>query len=269
MDSDEKIMKKCNGMCGEMLELNAKNFTRRKISKNGFNGQCKKCQYKGIPSHIIEENGTKYQICTGECGLKLELNENNFYLKKNKSFKRDCKKCIIYKTNEYSKKHKKEKEEYNKIYRINNRLKHNIYENKRRKNKRKTDIHYKLKEIISAAIYKCLKNNNSSKNGKSCSKYLDYTIKELEEHIEKQFLEPGNEWMTWENQGYYNPKTWDDNDSSTWTWNLDHIIPQADLPYDSMEHSNFIKCWALENLRPYSAKYNIIDGATRIRHKKK
>lgn len=28
-----------------------------------------------------------------------------------------------------------------------------------------------------------------------------------------------------------------------------------------MEDDNFKRCWALENLRPYSAKQNIIDGA--------
>jgi hypothetical protein len=35
-----------------------------------------------------------------------------------------------------------------------------------------------------------------------------------------------------------------------------------------MDDENFKKCWALENLRPYSAKQNIIDGVTRVRHKK-
>ncbi len=69
--------------------------------------------------------------------------------------------------------------------------------------------------------------------------------------------------MNWENQGIYNINTWDDNDSSTWTWQLDHIIPQSKLPYTSMEDENFQKCWALENLRPYSAKQNIKDGNRR------
>lgn len=33
-----------------------------------------------------------------------------------------------------------------------------------------------------------------------------------------------------------------------------------------MDEPNFQKAWALENLRPYSAKQNTIDGATGIRH---
>jgi hypothetical protein len=77
--------------------------------------------------------------------------------------------------------------------------------------------------------------------------------------------------MTWENRGKYNKKTWNDNDPSTWTWQLDHIIPQSDLPYAEMSHnadSNFQKCWALSNLRPLSSKQNVIDGVRRTRHKK-
>lgn len=74
--------------------------------------------------------------------------------------------------------------------------------------------------------------------------------------------------MTWNNWGMYRSKTWDDNDPVTWTWQIDHIIPCSDLPYLSMEDENFKKCWALENLRPYSAKQNLFDGIRRVRHKK-
>jgi len=74
--------------------------------------------------------------------------------------------------------------------------------------------------------------------------------------------------MNWGNHGKYDPKKWDENDPKTWTWQLDHIIPSSDLPYLSMEDDNFKKCWALENLRPLSAKQNILDGVTRTRHKK-
>ena len=66
--------------------------------------------------------------------------------------------------------------------------------------------------------------------------------------------------MAWSNWGKYDVKTWDDNNFATWTWNIDHIIPQDALPYTSMTDENFKKCWALENLRPLSAKVNIIKG---------
>lgn len=81
----------------------------------------------------------------------------------------------------------------------------------------------------------CLKKCNSSKNGESCSKYLLYTIQELKDHLESLF-EP---WMNWDNQGVYRIKNWNDNDSSTWTWQIDHIIPKEDLPFLNMEEDNF------------------------------
>jgi hypothetical protein len=96
---------------------------------------------------------------------------------------------------------------------------------------------------------------------------------DLKKYIEAQFSLPANlidgePWMTWENWTIYDPKTWDDNNPTTWTWNIDHIIPRSDLPYTSMEDENFKKCWSLENLRPLSAKQNVLDGVNRIRHKK-
>ena len=91
---------------------------------------------------------------------------------------------------------------------------------------------------------------------------LGCSIDELKQHLESRF-QPG---MTWNNYGIYDINTWNDEDSSTWTWQIDHIIPQSDLPYTSMTDENFKKCWALKNLRPYSAKLNLIEGAQGTRH---
>jgi hypothetical protein len=138
--------------------------------------------------------------------------------------------------------------------------------NKRRENeklKRINDPIFKLRDNVRVMIRLMIFNNYGSKNGSSISEYLPFTITELRKHLEQQF-EP---WMTWENYGKYKAKTWDDNDPSTWTWQIDHIIPQSDLPYSSMEDDNFKKCWSLENLRPLSSKINSIEGAKRIRHK--
>jgi len=92
---------------------------------------------------------------------------------------------------------------------------------------------------------------------------LPYTIEELKAHIEKQFLRPENNWMNWGNHGAYKLKSWDDKNNSTWVWNIDHIKPHSNFKYTSMEDESFKKCWALENLRPYSAKQNIKDGNRR------
>ena len=64
--------------------------------------------------------------------------------------------------------------------------------------------------------------------------------------------------MNWNNYGNYRLNSWNDFDQSTWKWNIDHIIPQSMFNYDSMQHPDFYKCWALENLRPLSAKKNLL-----------
>jgi hypothetical protein len=171
---------------------------------------------------------------------------------------------------EYALIHKDEIKKYAKQYYLDNReeiLKatKSYYQNNKPKvrknanNRRKLDIPFRLRRGIASVVRSALKNNGFSKNGKSITKYLPYSFQQLKEHIEQQF-EP---WMTWNNWSVYDKDIWNDNNSSTWTWQLDHIIPQSKLPYINMEDDNFKKCWALENLRPYSAKQNIIDGKRR------
>lgn len=87
-------------------------------------------------------------------------------------------------------------------------------------------------------------------------------MEKLKRHLEGQF----ESWMTWDNHGRYDVKTWNDNDQNTWTWQIDHIIPHSKFHYTSMENQEFKDCWALSNLRPYSAKQNVIDGTSRARH---
>jgi hypothetical protein len=148
------------------------------------------------------------------------------------------------------------------------RTRNNERQNKRDKDKRRSDPGYKLRRNVSIQIYIYLKKTGSSKGNKSCLDYLPYSIQDLRDYIETQFSLPGNEWMTWDNYGQYRKRTWNDNDPSTWAWNIDHITPQSDLPYQTMSDHNFQLCWALSNLRPYSAKQNVTDGVNKVRHKK-
>jgi len=67
--------------------------------------------------------------------------------------------------------------------------------------------------------------------------------------------------MNWHNYGVYRIDKWDDNDQTTWKWQLDHIIPHSTFQYTSMEDKSFKQCWALDNLRPLSAKQNLLDSA--------
>jgi hypothetical protein len=163
---------------------------------------------------------------------------------------------------EYQSTRKDEKSEYDKQYRKDNSVKLNTYLKQYRKNRRQSDPSFKLRDYVSRSINGFLKTHGHSKNKKSIKGYLLYSIDELKQHIENQF-EP---WMTWDNHGRYEPKTWDDNDTSTWTWNIDHIVPHSTFNYTSMEDQAFKDCWALSNLRPLSAKQNVIEGTTRARH---
>jgi hypothetical protein len=124
---------------------------------------------------------------------------------------------------------------------------------------RRKDPIVKLRHEISTLVRHYI---NGTKIG-SIMEYLKYSIEELRLHLENQF-EP---WMTWDNWGLYKPKEWDDNDSTTWKWQIDHIIPHSLFEYSLMADESFQQCWALSNLRPLSAKQNQLDGANKIRHK--
>jgi len=118
---------------------------------------------------------------------------------------------------------------------------------------------FKIRCVVSNGINSALNKRNLTNTQKFYINNLPYTIEELKQHIESQF-EP---WMNWSNWGKYEVEKWNDNDISTWKWNLDHIIPKSKFKYTSIEDEDFKKCWALSNLRPLSAKENLIEGNRR------
>lgn len=130
--------------------------------------------------------------------------------------------------------------------------------NKKKYQDRLTDPQARIHHSVSSSIRNHLKNN-----GKKFSA-LPYSGEDIIKHLESLF-EP---WMSWDNYGKYDPKSWNDDDQSTWTWQVDHIIPASTFKYSSVEDEEFKKCWALNNLRPLSSKQNYFDGVHRTRHKK-
>ena len=242
-------------------------------------GECINCGIKPIeyfPVASIREGKTYYRNMCHKCFLekRKEYRKQNVHqginYRKNNTEKISEYNKEYYEENkeqcsEWNKKnHIKYKEEgrtlqYSRNYIKNNRDKVNDMARQFMARKRKESLSFKINCDISRSIRSVLKKNNGSKDGNSSKSYLPFTFDELKEHLEKQF-EP---WMTWENRGSYNIETWDDNDPSTWTWQLDHIIPQSKLPYTNMEDDNFKKCWLLNNLRPLSAKINIKEGNRR------
>ena len=145
---------------------------------------------------------------------------------------------------------KKKKQAQDRVYAQNNKEKIQKRQNEWAKNSIKSRLH----TLVSHRIREALLRTGHTKNGGKSFDYLGYSVEELKSHIEKLF-EP---WMNWKNWGLYKLESWDDNNPETWTWNVDHITPRSQLPYSSMEDENFKKCWALENLRPLSAKVNVL-----------
>lgn len=152
---------------------------------------------------------------------------------------------------EYQIKNKKIIAEKKKDYYLANKTQFIARGVRNEKKRRLIDPAFRLRKCVSSSIKKCI-----NKKKFSFTKFVPYTIQELKEHLEKQF-EP---WMNWDNQGVYKLNEWDDNDPLTWKWNIDHIKPQSSFKYTTMYDLEFRKCWALNNLRPYSAKQNIIDN---------
>jgi hypothetical protein len=149
---------------------------------------------------------------------------------------------------QYGQNHKEEKKESDKKWKEKNKEKLHAQRRQRENEKRKTDLCWKLMKNVSRSIRKTLKQSGGNKRGVSCLRKLSYTKKQLRTHLESLF----ESWMSWDNYGKY--------DSTRDTWNIDHIIPQSKLPYDTMDHPNFKKCWALENLRPLKTIDNMKKG---------
>jgi hypothetical protein len=256
-------MKKCN-VC---------KLEKEDISKNG---KCRSCNNEYMKEYKIK-NRDKIKAYQQEYDAIYYKENKNIILANKKVFYEKNKQDILEKRKEYYGEHREKRLEYNKEYYQNNRekllddsksyarknkKKINEYHKVYNKNKRKNDINFRLKCSISANISIYFRSQNISKNRESTIKYLPYMLDELRAHIEQQF----EYWMTWDNYGKYTPNIWNDNDSTTWTWSIDHIKPHSTFHYENMECEEFRKCWALSNLRPYSSKQNFLDGVQRIRH---
>lgn len=262
-----KVCSKCK------VEKDEVEFHKETNSKDGLVSWCKSCvsiygkiyrkphaeenkQYQKEYRNINKNSNKiipKLKVCS-KC--RIEKNSNEFHKDiTTKDGLRSCCKDCYNKRCEKDPNHKHKCCERNKRYKQKpeNKAKINI----QIKNRRKNDPDFKIRKNFSRAINAALSNNNLSKNGKSCFDIVSYSFDGLIQHLENKF----EYWMTKKNHGVYNSKTWDDNDPSTWVWNIDHIIPLSH--FDLTDPEQFQKAWALENLRPYSAKQNVLDGNRR------
>jgi len=240
---NKKICIKCNE------QKNVEGFSFRSDSGK-YNNTCKKCKCN-MTKKYYENNTDKvkyYQKKYAENNKSKILNRNKQYYEDNKieiNIKNTerRKKNPNYQKENY-RKNIKDRHLYSKEYRNRPYVKKRRNENRR--NRLKNDIEYRLKCRASSSIRKYLRKNGYYKNGGSFFKNINYTPTELKNHLESKF----EKWMTWDNWGVY--KIGEER-----RWNIDHIIPQRELFYDSMKHPNFKKCWSLENLRPLDGLENI------------
>lgn len=230
-----------------LIEKNISKFQFRTDS-NTYRGQCKECCFA---IKKIWCNNNKEKISS----VQKEYISNNkervaetlrVWYQKNRD-------AVLAKQAKYAALHKQEKAARNKKWYQKNKLLLRSGRAKYQRERIRHDPIFKLRARLSTAIYIFLK---GGKGGLSITNHLPYSMGELKEHLEKKF----ESWMNWENYGVYRVNIWDDQESSTWTWQIDHIIPHSKFNYTSIEDKEFRECWALDNLRPYSAKQNVKDG---------
>ena len=135
-----------------------------------------------------------------------------------------------------------EKKEYNKEYSKQYRSRDGYSEYCRSyyHNIIKKDKTSYLGKILRLRIWKAIRDNYSEKSFNTIE-LLGCTIKEVKEHLEKQF----KEGMTWDNHGKYG-------------WHIDHILPCASFDLTDPEQQK--KCFHYTNLQPLWWKENISKG---------
>lgn len=239
-------------------EYNKKNKEKIKKQKQKYKKENKeKIKIKRMEKHNDNKNSQEYKDKLNLKAAKFRERHKERLKQKRKEYVENNKDKIKKQKQKFYENNKEILKKKRKIYVENNKEKVKLTNLKWRR-KQKSPM-FLIKNTVGGSINKYLKSNGYSKKNNSCWIFLPYTKAELILHIESLF----DPWMTWDNWGIYNPKTHDENPK----WQLDHIIPHSTFNYDSMEHPDFQKCWALENLRPLDAKQNHLDGVSRIRHK--
>lgn len=101
-----------------------------------------------------------------------------------------------------------------------------------------------LNHRMGRLLYASLRLKGGGKNKTSWQKLVGYTPEKLRSHLEAKFTK-GMDWTAFLRGEIH----------------VDHIVPISWFKYDSVEHSEFKKCWALNNLQPLWARDNIIKQA--------
>jgi len=155
-----------------------------------------------------------------------------------KDYKEQWRKDNPNKVKEYVRQWQRDNKEYLKEYKRQ-------WSKDHRMNRYRTDLKYNLNYGISNAIRKSLRRN---KNGYHWEDLVGYTLNDLIKRLKKT-MPDGYNW----------------NDYLSGKLQLDHIIPINAFNYTKSEHTDFKRCWALNNLRLLPAEENLIKNAKLVR----
>lgn len=105
---------------------------------------------------------------------------------------------------------------------------------RRMRDRRSSDPNFRLLCRLRARLRSMLR----SRGGRSTQSIFPFTMPQLRQHLEKQFLKG----MNWENAHL---------------WHIDHITPVSAFSISSVDDPDFRRCWSLQNLRPLWAVDNL------------
>ena len=132
----------------------------------------------------------------------------------------------------------KDNPEYAKRYYKDNLEKVRKYHNQYNKDRDKIDLKFNLNRKIEKSIRLSLKGNKASRTWESLT---GYTLNDLIERLNKT-MPQGYDWQ----------------DCLSGELHIDHIIPISAFNFSKPEHTDFKRCWELENLQLLPAKENLI-----------
>jgi hypothetical protein len=241
--------------CGEEKELTAENYNRHNGNSRGYRPDCRVCMakykqeyYQRNKADILKRQQQDYESNPDKYRKRYQDNAeaHRTYARK---YQKENKEICNERCREYYRNNKEQVKDRSKKYREENKetlaatrqAPHYRDRVNARQRKLRLDPQRRLSDAVSGAISKKIRDNDGFKGGATWQA-LPYTPQQLREHVESQF----EDWMNWDNWGH-----------GEGNWHVDHIYPQSKLPYDSLTHPNFLKCWALDNLRPLCAVENV------------
>ena len=192
---------------------------------------------------------SRLKVAFRSYGLNLQYHYKQFEMSQTQMFScKNCKKTFPYyefRFDETTKKGRRSKCRYCE-YRSRDAKKTKERWINNHKGRIRTLIGMTVKQKISQAIGYYAAEITAKKVWKAIEEKCGYGPEELCKHLESKF----GPNMNWQNQT--TPRK-----PGEFGWHLDHIIPQSQLPYDSLEHPNFAKVWDLSNLQPLQARMNL------------